>query len=70
LHSKTSRTFASVSLQSSQGEELTRQLADVVVIQPKHIGFPADRVREAFGLPPCRPGMRTGLLLPAAVVVD
>jgi len=32
--------------------ELTQRLAETVVLQPKHIQFPADRVREAFGLPP------------------
>lgn len=37
--------------QASSARELTRQLSDIVVISPKHIGFPADRVREAFGLP-------------------
>ena len=31
---------------------LTRDLARTVVLKPEHIGFPADRVREAFGLPP------------------
>ncbi len=50
--------------------ELTRLLADVVVIQPKHIGFPADRVREAFGLPPHSPGQWTGLLRRAGALVD
>ena len=33
---------------------LSARLLDQVVIDPKHIGFPADRVREAFGLP-CKP---------------
>ena len=31
---------------------LTRHLAGNVVLKPAHIGFPADRVREAFGLAP------------------
>lgn len=31
--------------------ELTRDLARTVVLKPEHVGFPADRVREAFGLP-------------------
>jgi hypothetical protein len=33
----------------------TRDFADMVVLKPEHIGFPADRVREAFGLPPREP---------------
>ena len=33
---------------------LSERLLDQIVIDPKHIGRPADRVREAFGLP-CRP---------------
>ena len=32
--------------------ELTQRLSEVIVLSPKHIVFPADRVREAFGLPP------------------
>jgi hypothetical protein len=31
---------------------LTRDLARMIVLKPKGIDFPADRVREAFGLPP------------------
>ena len=31
---------------------LTQRLADTIVSSPGHIGAPADRVREAFGLPP------------------
>lgn len=31
---------------------LTRELATMVVLKPEHVRFPADRVREAFGLPP------------------
>jgi len=33
---------------------LSARLLDQIVIDPKHIGCPADRVREAFGLP-CKP---------------
>lgn len=32
--------------------DLTCHLAEMVVIKPKDVGFPADRVREAFGLAP------------------
>ena len=32
--------------------ELTRDLAQMIVLKPKGIDFPADRVREAFGLSP------------------
>ena len=32
--------------------ELTQHLADTIVTSPKHIVYPADHVREAFGLPP------------------
>lgn len=32
--------------------ELTRDLARMIVLKPKGIDYPADRVREAFGLPP------------------
>lgn len=28
------------------------RLAETVVLKPKEVGFPADRVREAFGLAP------------------
>lgn len=35
--------------------DLSRRLLNEVVLSPKHIGFPADRVREAFDLPPERP---------------
>lgn len=38
--------------------ELNRRLAKMVVIEPKHIGFPVDRVREAFGLAPSAPDIR------------
>ncbi|GAP65097.1 hypothetical protein MBSD_n0386 [Mizugakiibacter sediminis] len=31
---------------------LTRRLAETIVLSPKDIVFPADRAREAFGLPP------------------
>lgn len=33
---------------------LSARLLDQIVIDPKHIGCPADRIREAFGLP-CKP---------------
>lgn len=33
---------------------LSARLLDQIVLEPKHIGVPADRVREAFGLP-CKP---------------
>ena len=36
--------------QAASARELTERLSEIVVIKPKHIGFPADRVREAFGL--------------------
>lgn len=32
--------------------EVTRELAHMIVLNPKGIDFPADRVREAFGLAP------------------
>jgi hypothetical protein len=32
--------------------EVTRDLAGMIVLKPKGIDWPADRVREAFGLPP------------------
>lgn len=32
--------------------ELTRDLAQMIVVNPKGIDYPADRVREAFGLAP------------------
>lgn len=37
--------------EACSADELTRGLADAVVCSPKHIGFPAERVRERFGLP-------------------
>jgi hypothetical protein len=33
---------------------ISRRLLDEIVVDPKHIGRPADRVRETFGLPPVR----------------
>lgn len=33
---------------------ISRRLLDEIVVEPRHIGCPADRVREAFGLPPIR----------------
>ncbi|MEO8959648.1 MAG: hypothetical protein ABI304_11940 [Rudaea sp.] len=38
--------------------ELTQRLTEMVVIEPKHIGFPIDRVREAFGLARSAPDIR------------
>jgi hypothetical protein len=35
---------------ATTAQSLTRRLARVVVLSPKHIGCPEDRVREAFGL--------------------
>ena len=32
--------------------EVTRDLSRMIVLKPKGIDYPADRVREAFGLPP------------------
>lgn len=32
--------------------ELTCRLAETVMLKPKEVGFPADRVRKAFGLAP------------------
>jgi hypothetical protein len=32
--------------------DMTQRLADTIVSQPQHIGHPADRAREAFGLRP------------------
>ena len=37
---------------AQSARELTRRLADTVVLKPKKVCFPADRVREAFGLAP------------------
>lgn len=34
--------------------ELSQRLAEEIVCEPQHIKFPADRVRETFGLPPLR----------------
>lgn len=45
--------------------EFTQRLSDTIVSQPRHIGHPADRVREAFGLPPADRRMR----LPPSVVL-
>ncbi|MEO5624640.1 MAG: hypothetical protein ABIQ70_01370 [Dokdonella sp.] len=36
----------------ASASQLTERLAEMIVISPKHIGMPVDRVREAFGLPP------------------
>lgn len=38
--------------------ELSRRLLEEIVLEPKHIQFPADRVREAFDLPPLTPRRR------------
>ncbi|MGH8528218.1 MAG: DUF6933 domain-containing protein [Nevskiales bacterium] len=37
---------------ANSAAELSHRLADEIVCKPKHIGMPADRVREAFGLAP------------------
>lgn len=44
-------------------EDLTRRLAETVVCRPVNIGFPADRVREAFGLAPIDPRTRPDALV-------
>ena len=54
---------------ANSAAELTRLLADTVVIQPKHIGFPAHRVREAFGLPSGDHREWMGSLAPAGTVL-
>lgn len=36
-------------------EELNALLAEQVVLKPEEVGFPADRVREIFGLPTVEP---------------
>jgi hypothetical protein len=45
--------------------ELTQRLADTIVLKPKEIGHPADRVRAVFGLPPIewRVGLPPGIVL-------
>ncbi len=40
------------SREATSAREVTRDLARMIVLKPKGIDFPADRVREAFGLPP------------------
>ncbi len=42
---------------------LTRGLARTVILRPKNVGFPADRVREAFGLAPLNQRQRLQELL-------
>ena len=37
---------------AASAAELTRQLAETIVLKPEHILHPADRVREAFGHEP------------------
>lgn len=37
--------------QACSAMQLTQRLSETVVLKPKHINFPADRVREVFGLP-------------------
>lgn len=54
---------------ANSAAELTRLLANMVVLQPKHIGFPADRVREAFGLPPSDSRRLFGTLPPPGTVL-
>lgn len=43
--------------------ELTHRLAHTIIPKPEHIRFPADRVREAFGLAPLDPRERLQTLL-------
>ncbi|WP_164931850.1 hypothetical protein [Dyella sp. M7H15-1] len=38
--------------QACSARELTQRLSGTLVLSPKDIGSPADRVRERFGLPP------------------
>lgn len=40
---------------------ISQRLLDEIVVEPKHIGVPADRVREAFGLP-CKPADRKSVV--------
>lgn len=56
--------------QATSARELTERLSEVVVIKPKHIGFPADRVREAFGLPPIDHRHRLAAWLPPGTLPD
>jgi hypothetical protein len=50
--------------------ELTRDLSDTIVLKPEHIGCPADRVREVFGLPPIDRRLRGHVPPPAGAVLD
>ncbi|RCS29781.1 hypothetical protein DEO45_11595 [Rhodanobacter denitrificans] len=56
--------------QAASARELTERLSEVVVIKPKHIGFPADRVREAFGLPPIDHRRRLAAYLPPGMLLQ
>lgn len=49
--------------------DLTCRLAEMVVIKPKDVGFPADRVREAFGLAPLDLRHRLKACLPPDTVL-
>lgn len=40
------------SCEASSAAEVTRDLSRMIVLKPKGIDYPADRVREAFGLSP------------------
>lgn len=48
---------------------LTRGLARTVILRPKNVGFPADRVREAFGLAPLDQRQRLQELLESRVAL-
>ncbi|GAB2587780.1 hypothetical protein ISP15_07015 [Dyella jejuensis] len=50
--------------QACSAAELTRQLSGTIVLKPAHIVFPADRVREAFGLAPIDRRKMFPMLLP------
>lgn len=49
--------------------ELTGQLSEMLLLKPENIMFPADRVREAFGLPPLdrRRNRGVGTLAPPGI---
>jgi hypothetical protein len=55
--------------QAHSAAALTQRLSETVVLKPKDVGFPADRVREAFGLPAREPLLRLQALRPPGTVL-
>jgi hypothetical protein len=55
--------------QACSARELTQRLSETIVLKPKDIVFPADRVREVFGLAPIDHRLQVEALMPPGTVL-